>query len=70
MLTLPSYRRIVDLSDFGNSIAVNSTGQSGHASSQHYDDQLPLWLAGEYRPVLWTREQVEAGAKDHLLLQP
>lgn len=70
MRTLPAYRRIVDLSDFGNSMAVNSTGQSGHPTSPHYDDQLPLWLAGEYRPVLWTREQVEAGAKDRLMLQP
>lgn len=70
MRTLPAYRRIVDLGDFGKSMAVNSTGQSGHPGSPHYDDQLPLWLAGEYRPVLWTREQVEAGAVHRLILNP
>lgn len=70
MKNLPAYRRIVDLSDFSKSIAVNSTGQSGHPYSPNYADQLPLWIKGEYRSILWTREQVEAGAKFRLTLKP
>ena len=67
---IPAYRRVIDLSDFSKSVAVNSTGQSGHPRSEHYDDQLPLWLKGEYRPILWTREQVEAGYASKLTLKP
>ncbi len=70
MKNLPAYRRIVDLSDFSKSVAVNSTGQSGHPYSPNYADQLPLWIKGDYRPILWTREQVEAGAKHRLTLEP
>lgn len=70
MKNLPAYRRIVDLSDFSKSVAVNSTGQSGHPYSPNYADQLPLWIKGDYRPILWTREQVEAGAQHRLTLKP
>jgi len=67
---IPAYRRIIDMADMSRSVAVNSTGQSGHPFSPHYDDQMAPWLKGEYHPILWTREQVEAGAEHKLKLQP
>jgi penicillin amidase len=70
MRTIPSYRRIVDLGNFDNSIAINSTGQSAHPASPHYADQLPLWLRGEYREVNWSREAVKKAAVHRLLLEP
>ncbi len=36
--------------------AVIPGGQHGHPSSPHYDDQLPLWLAGELQDVSTTPE--------------
>jgi acyl-homoserine lactone acylase PvdQ len=48
-----SYRQIIDLSDFRNSVCVLSSGQSGHLLSRHYDDQMQLWLKGAYRPMLF-----------------
>ncbi|MCI0398632.1 MAG: penicillin acylase family protein [Chloroflexi bacterium] len=45
-------------------------GQSGHPFSPHYDDMIELWLNGQYHPMLFSREAVEAAARDHLVLRP
>ncbi len=37
---IPSIRMIVDLGDFDKSVAVNSTGNSGHPISPGYGDQI------------------------------
>jgi penicillin amidase len=66
----PSYRQIVDLGDFGASIAVHAPGQSGQVGSRHYDDLIRLWRRGEYHPMLWTTEQIEAGARSRMRLDP
>lgn len=65
-----SYRQIIDLSDFRKSLCVLSSGQSGHFLSRHYDDQIPLWLKGEYRPMLFDRDDLEAQASAILILKP
>ncbi|UCH51828.1 MAG: penicillin acylase family protein [Chloroflexota bacterium] len=67
---VPSMRMIVDLDDFSNSITIHTTGQSGHPYSKHYDDMIDLWREIKYQPMLWTREQVENAAVDHLILNP
>ena len=67
---LPSMRMLVDLSDFGRSRAVHTTGQSGHTDHPHYDDMIPRWLAGETLPMLWDRVAVEADAASVLTLTP
>ena len=66
----PSMRMIVDMSDFDASRWVIPTGQSGHPFNAHYDDQIELWLNGEYLPMRSSRVAVEDAAVDHLLLQP
>jgi penicillin amidase len=63
-------RVIIDLSDFDASRWVIPTGQSGHPFSAHYDDQIDLWLNGQYLPMRSSREAVETAAVDHLVLQP
>jgi penicillin amidase len=64
-----SYRQIIDLSDFRNSVCILSSGQSGHLLSKHYDDQIQLWLKGEYRPMLFDAEDVEANASAVFMLR-
>ena len=44
----PSYRQILDLSDFSKSLYVNTTGQSGNVFNRHYRDFLPMWRDGRY----------------------
>ena len=65
-----SWRQIIDLNDWDASLGVITTGQSGHPASKHYADMIPLWLKGEYHPLLWTREKVEAHAEARLKLEP
>ena len=67
---LPSHRMIVDLNDLVNSLAIHTTGQSGHAYNSHYVDMADLWRQIQYHPMLWERAAVEAEAAGHLRLVP
>lgn len=68
--SLPSMRMIVDVSNFDNSQSIHTTGQSGHAFSEHYDNMIELWRSIEYHPMPFSREAVEAAAKNRLVLSP
>jgi len=68
--TVPSYRQIIDLSDFSRSLAIHTTGQSGHPFSPHYGDMIDLWRNFQYHRVLWTRPEVVGGSEAHLTLTP
>ena len=65
-----SYREILDTSDWDKSVAVNTPGQSGQPGSAHYSDLLPLWDAGHYFPLVYSRKAVEAETQDRLTLEP
>lgn len=65
-----SYRQIIDLHSFDNSKAVMPPGQSGHLGNKHYKSQMQLWLQGKLRPMLWTKEQVNAYATMEMKLKP
>ena len=65
-----SFREILDLSDWDNSVAINVPGQSGQPESPHYGDLLRLWAEGRYFPLLFTREKVEKNTADRLVLEP
>jgi penicillin amidase len=67
---IPSMRMLVDLGDLSRSYAIHSTGQSGHTDHPHYDDMIPLWLAGDTAPMLWVREDIEASSESTLVLTP
>lgn len=65
-----SYREIFDLSNWDNSLAINTPGQSGQPGSRHYADLLPFWEAGQYFPLLYSKAAVEENATDVLTLTP
>ncbi len=65
-----SYRLIVDLSDWTNSVCVLTSGQSGHFLSRHYDDQISLWLEGLYHPMLFTPKDIESNSQGIWTLKP
>jgi penicillin G amidase len=67
---VPSFRMIVDVGDWTNSVNIHTTGQSGHSSSEHYGDMIDTWRNIEYKPMLFTRAQVEAATKHRLILKP
>jgi penicillin amidase len=65
-----SYREIFDLADWDHSVGINVPGQSGQPGAKHYDDLLPLWLAGRYFPLAYSRAAVDAVTTDTLELIP
>lgn len=67
---LPSQRMVVDLSDFDSSVFVHTTGQSGHAFAENYASMIEMWTDGEYGPMPFSRDAVEAVAADTLTLLP
>ena len=70
VVSLPSERMIVDISDLPASLSVITTGESGHAFHSNYADQADLWRTIQYHPMLWGKQQVESSAKAHLVLSP
>jgi penicillin G amidase len=65
-----SYREVIDLGDFDNSVAINVPGQSAQPGSEYYDDLLPLWGNDKYFPLVYSRARVEAETKHVLRLLP
>ena len=65
-----SYRQILDVGAWDGSLAINTTGQSGHPRSPHYFDQNRLWRQVQYRPLPFTHKAVEAATVSQLELLP
>jgi penicillin amidase len=65
-----SFREILDVSDWDRSVATSVPGQSGQPGSKHYADLLPLWAEGKYFPLLYSKQKVEAMARQRLMLEP
>ena len=68
--SVPSEREIVDLSNLDNSLAIHTTGQSGHAYHPHYDDMAPMWATVQYYPMWWEQASIKADTEGHLRLVP
>lgn len=49
----PSWRLVVDWGA-GSAYGIYPGGQSENPASPHYQDQVPDWLAGRLRPMLWA----------------
>ena len=45
----PATRRLIDMGQPQVFYSILPTGNSGHVSSSHYADQIPLYLKGDYR---------------------
>ncbi|MEX1286307.1 MAG: penicillin acylase family protein [Acidimicrobiia bacterium] len=67
---LPSFRMVVDLADFDRSVAMHTTGQSGHPYHPHYFDLAERWAVGEYHGMWWSEAAIDAVAVDTLVLVP
>lgn len=56
--------------DFRLNWSSSAGGQSGNPCSPHYDDQFPLWRAGDGVPIPWTPAEVAAATVETLVLEP
>jgi penicillin amidase len=66
----PSYRQVIDLSDWDKSTMTNVPGEVGDPDSKHYSDLLADWAAGRYHPMPYSRKAVEAALSEKLVLTP
>jgi penicillin amidase len=65
-----SVRMVMDVGAWDNSMMINTPGQSGDPKSPHYKDLFPLWNAGEYVPLSFSREAVDRNAERVIKLAP
>jgi penicillin amidase len=65
-----SVRLVLDVGAWDNSMAINTPGQSGDPMSPHYRDLFPLWAAGSYVPLRFSRAAVEGDAEVVMSLKP
>jgi penicillin G amidase len=66
----PSVRMVLDVGNWDNSRAVNYPGESGDQNSPHYRDLAPMWTAGTYFPLLFSRQAVEKATEKRIRLVP
>jgi penicillin amidase len=65
-----SVRVVVHLGAWDESVCINAPGQSGDPRSLHYADLAPLWARGDYVPMLYSRDAVDAAAERTIVLTP
>ncbi len=66
----PSLRHLVDMADVEGARMVITTGQSERRLSPHHQDQVSLWVGGEYRPMLMSWEKIRGLSEKHLTFLP
>ncbi|MEX0716666.1 MAG: penicillin acylase family protein [Planctomycetaceae bacterium] len=65
-----TFRVVIDTADWDESRATNSPGQSGDPASPHYGDLFKPWAEGEFFPLLYSRDKIEAAAARKIQLKP
>lgn len=65
-----SFRMVIDVGNWDNSVCVNTPGQSGDPRSPHYADFASIWAAGDYVPMLYTKEAVDSQSEFIVRLVP
>jgi penicillin G amidase len=65
-----TFRLVVDVGGWDNSVVMNSPGQSGDPASPHYADLFPVWAADEAVPLLYSRDRIEAVTQKRIRLLP
>ena len=68
--SLPSTRRIINLGNKGDSYSMNPSGNSGNFWSDHYDNQVQLYIKGKYRKINFSKREVTNNAVKKLIIIP
>ncbi|AXF57959.1 penicillin acylase family protein [Salicibibacter kimchii] len=63
------WRGVMDLADLSESEHIVAPGQSGHVMSDHYHDQVPDWVEGDYHRTSIEPDDYQSESK-HLQLVP
>jgi penicillin amidase len=63
----PSWREIMNYANLNASLCVLPGGQSGSPLSQHYYDQLGMWLTGQYKSMSFPATRYEVFGVESVL---
>lgn len=66
----PSWRMVVDVGEWDNSLAINTPGQSGDPESEFYDNLFDMWANAEYFPLLYSRDAIQRNTVRQIKLIP
>ena len=66
----PALRLVMDVGKWDNSCVISPPGQVGIIGSKHFDDLSPVWLEGDYIPMLWSDSQVKLHSMNKLKIFP
>jgi penicillin G amidase len=65
-----TFRLVIDVGAWDESMAMNSPGQSGVPGSPHHHDLFDAWAADEAFPLLYGRPAVEQHLDERLIFRP
>ena len=65
-----SFRMVLDVGQWDNSVAQNGPGQSGDPRSPHYSDHFDRWVEGRSFPLLYSRDAVVRHCVQRIVLTP
>ena len=65
-----SFRMITDLSDWDQTVMINTPGQSGDPRSPYYRNLFETWANDAYFPAYFSAEKVKANAATHQRFVP
>jgi penicillin amidase len=65
-----SVRLVMDVGAWDNSVCINVPGQSGDPRSPHFADLAAPWARGDYVPLLFSRDKVDAATTHRIRLVP
>ena len=66
----PALRVIMDIGNWDNSFVISPPGQVGILGSKYFDNLAPLWLKGNYIPMLWSFDKIKSTSENKLKLCP
>ncbi len=65
-----SFRMVIDVGEWDNSLAMNNPGQAGDFRNGHYDDLFERWANDQAFPLLYSRQRIEQHTTHRILLTP
>jgi penicillin amidase len=65
-----TFRLVIDVGSWDDSVAMNAPGQSGTPKSPHHRDLLESWSTDQAFPLLYTRARVEQNLDERIVLRP
>jgi len=69
-VTGASFRIVVDVGSWDNSLVINSPGQDGDPRSEHYSDLYETWLSDEYFPLIYSSEALARHVTRTISIRP